>query len=413
MPHGRAFWFDARRMTTTTTPADENALFSIGDTINLTIDDIAFGGEGVGRHEGFVVFVSFVAIGEEVEVEIVEIKKSFARAKLLSVLKASPDRVEPECQYFGLCGGCQYQHISYERQIEIKHQQIVELFRRIGGIDGALIAPVIPCPSPYGYRNRIMLRSQWNKQIQGLHIGFLQYDRPWTVDLEECKIAEPALSAQIKQVRENPPERGGLKVTLRLPPEGWVLHHDSFFQNNFHALPALVEAVEDRLKDSGARHLIDAYCGVGFFSIELAEAVESYAGVELDLRAVQAARENAVQRNAPNGDFIHGKAEELLGSLLERFDAAKTTVIVDPPRKGCLPGSITSLREARPNQVIYVSCHPATLARDMNALCADGVYRLERVIPVDMFPQTQHVECVADLRLCDEAETADAAAPES
>lgn len=413
MPYGGGFCFDARRMTTTANPAVETALLSLGDRIKLTIDDIAFGGEGVGRVDDFVVFVSFVAIGDEVEVEIVEIKKRFARAKLLNVLKASPDRVEPECQYFGLCGGCQYQHISYERQIEIKHKQIVELFRRIGGIKEAQIAPVIPCPSPYGYRNRIMLRSQWNKQIQGLHIGFLQYDRPWTVDLEECKIAEPALSEQIKQVRANPPARGGLKVTLRLPPEGWVLHDDSFFQNNFHALPALVETVENCLKDSGARHLIDAYCGVGFFSIELAEAVDSYAGVELDLRAVRAARENAAQRNAPNGDFIHGKAEELLGSLLERFDAAKTTVIVDPPRKGCLPGSIKALREARPNQVIYVSCHPATLARDMNALCADGVYRLARVIPVDMFPQTQHVECVADLRLCDESEPVEAAPVES
>lgn len=400
-------------MTTSTTPADETALFSIGDTIKLTIDDIAFGGEGVGRFEDFVVFVSFVAIGEEVETEIVEIKKNFARGKLQKVLKAAPDRVEPECRYFGLCGGCQYQHIDYASQIEIKRRQIVELFRRIGGIDGAQIAPVIPCPSPYGYRNRIMLRSQWNKRIQGLHIGFLQYDRPWTVDLEECKIAEPALSEQIKHVRENPPERGGLKVTLRLPPEGWSLPDDSFFQNNFHALPALVAAVEERLRDSGARHLIDAYCGVGFFSVELAEAVDSYAGVELDLRAVKAARENAAKRNAPNGDFIHGKAEELLGSLLERFDASKTTVIVDPPRKGCQPGSLKALREARPNQVIYVSCHPATLARDMNALCADGVYRLERVIPVDMFPQTQHVECVADLRLCDEAEIDGDLAPEN
>ncbi len=386
-----------------TTVPEEQRPFEIGETLTLKIDDIAFGGDGVGRIDDFVIFVPFVVEGEEVEVEIIERKKSFARAKPLRVLTPSPDRVKPECPHFGLCGGCQYQHIAYPRQLEIKRRQIVELFRRIGGLSEADIAPVVPCPSPYGYRNRIMLRSQWNKRLQKLHIGFLQYDRPWAVDLEECKIAEPGINDQIAGVRRNPPPRGGLKVTLRLLPEGWSVPGDSFFQNNFHALPALVQAVEDRLKDSGARHLVDAYCGVGFFAIELSETVESFAGVEYDVRAVKAARENAAQHNATNGDFIQGKTEELLQSLVNRFDPSQTAVVIDPPRKGCQPGTIQMLRDARPSQVIYVSCHPATLARDLNALCADGIYRLARVTPVDMFPQTQHVECVADLRLIPDA----------
>lgn len=385
-----------------TDTAKEHASFQVGEKLTLTIDDVAFGGDGVGRIDDFVVFVPFTMLGEEVEAEIIERKKSFARAKPLQILKESPDRVTPECVHFGLCGGCQYQHIDYPRQLELKHRQIVELFRRIGGIDEAAIAPVIPCPSPYGYRNRVMLRSQWNKRLQKLHIGFLQYDRPWAVDLEECKIAEPGINDQIAGVRRNPPPRGGLKVALRLTPEGWTVPGDSFFQNNFHALPYLVEAVEKRLKASGAKHLIDAYCGVGFFGIELAEVVESFAGVEYDARAVKAARENAAQHNATNGDFIQGKTEELLTSLVNRFDASQTAVIIDPPRKGCQPGAIKMLRDARPAQVIYVSCHPATLARDLGSLCEGGLYRLEQVVPVDMFPQTQHVECVADLRLCPE-----------
>ena len=386
-----------------TTAEEPTTPFAVGEKLTLKIDDVAFGGDGVGRVDDFVIFVPFVMTGEEVEVEIIERKKSYARAKPLQVIKPAPERVEPECPHFGLCGGCQYQHIDYPQQLEIKHRQIVELFRRIGGIAEADIASVVPCPSPYGYRNRIMLRSQWNKRLQKLHIGFLQYDRPWAVDLEECRIAEPGINDQIAGVRRNPPPRGGLKVVLRLLPEGWTVPGDSFFQNNFHALPMLVQAVEDRLKDSGARHLIDAYCGVGFFGIELSDVVDSFVGVEYDARAVKAARENAAQQNATNGDFIQGKTEELLASLVNRFDSDKTAIIIDPPRKGCQPGTLQTLREARPSQVIYVSCHPATLARDLNTLCADGVYRLARVTPVDMFPQTQHVECVADLRLNEDA----------
>ena len=144
---------------------------------------------------------------------------------------------------------------------------------------------------------------------------------------------------------------------------------------------------------------MDVYCGVGFFSIELADLVESYVGVELDILAIKAARQNATARNRLNGEFVTGRAEEILPNLLNRFPAAATTVLIDPPRTGCPPESLELLRQQRPGQIIYVSCHPATMARDLNVLCAEGVFELLRVIPLDMFPQTQHVECVADLRL--------------
>ena len=370
----------------------------IGDRLELTIDDIAFGGEGVGRVNDFVVFVPFVLVGEVVEAGVIEVKKHFARAKLLRVAKPSPHRVEPACRYFGHCGGCQYQHIEYATQLELKQKQIADLFERIGKFSAGLVAAVIPCPRPFGYRNRIMVRSQWNKPEQKLNIGFVRWDGGLVEDIEECRIAEPALNEQLQQVRLHPPPRGGLKVVLRTAPENWDVPPDSFFQNNLFLLPKLVDTVREFLSAGGARHLVDLYCGVGFFGIELAGAVESFLGVECDQRAIKSARRNAAARQISNGEFMARAVEEVLPELWERFPPSMTTVLLDPPRKGCLPRTLEALRAARPAQVIYVSCHPATMARDLNILCAEGVFELARVQPLDMFPQTQHVECVADLR---------------
>lgn len=369
-----------------------------GERLTLTISDIAFGGEGVARFEDFVFFVPFVALGEVVEAEVVEVKKRFGRARLVKVLQASAERVAPECRYYGECGGCQYQHLAYETQLRLKQKQIADLFERIGKLDPKLIAPVIPCPQPYGYRNRIMIRSQWDKFKQGLNIGFIRADNRLVIDLEECRIAEPALNQQIQHVRAHPPPKGGLKVVLRIPPEGWEVPPDSFFQNNFFLLPKLVEVVRERLRDSGRRFLADVYCGVGFFGIEVGDMMEACVGVEYDQMAIKAARRNAVLRGRNNCEFVGGTAEELLPGILGRFQPENTAVLLDPPRKGCQPETLELLRQTGPAQIIYISCHPATMARDLNVLCAGTVYSVTRVVPLDMFPQTAHVECVADLR---------------
>jgi tRNA/tmRNA/rRNA uracil-C5-methylase (TrmA/RlmC/RlmD family) len=173
---------------------------------------------------------------------------------------------------------------------------------------------------------------------------------------------------------------------------------DSFFQNNYFLLPKLVETVREFLRASGARHLVDLYCGVGFFGIEVADAVESFIGVEYDRRAIESAQRNAAARNIGNGEFIALRVEDALAELLKRFSPQATAVLLDPPRKGCLPRTLELLRQTRPAQVIYVSCHPATMARDLNILCGNGVFELACVTPLDMFPQTRHAECMADLR---------------
>jgi tRNA/tmRNA/rRNA uracil-C5-methylase (TrmA/RlmC/RlmD family) len=386
---------DLRMMGNSTLEAPVPAF---GSRLTITIHDVAFGGEGVARVDDFVIFVPFVVVGEEVEVEIIELKKKFARARLLQVLKPAPERVAPPCRYFGQCGGCQYQHIDYAAQLRLKHKQISDLFQRIGGLTETVIEPVIPCLQPYGYRNRIMIRSQWDKVKRGLNIGFIRHNNRLVVDIEECKVSEPALNEEIKRVRAHPPPKGGLKVVLRVAPEGWDVPKDSFFQNNFFLLPRLVETVRERVRESGVRHLVDAYCGVGFFAIELADQVESFVGIELDLLAIKAARRNAANRGCGNGEFVSGDVAAVLPGLVKRFSATATAIILDPPRAGCSPASLELLRQTRPRQIIYVSCHPATLARDLNVLLRERVYELLKVIPLDMFPQTQHIECVADLR---------------
>jgi tRNA/tmRNA/rRNA uracil-C5-methylase (TrmA/RlmC/RlmD family) len=381
-----------------TMESEEPVELTKGARINVTIEDLAFGGDGVARVDDLVVFVPFTIPGEVVEVEVLKVKKHFARARLLEVKKAAPERVEPKCQYFTECGGCQYQHIDYASQLVLKRKQIIDIFERLGGFESPPIAPLVPCPEPYGYRNRIMVRSQRDRDSGKMKIGFLASESRWVVDLESCAIAEPVLNEQLTELRKNPPPKGGLKNVLRRMPEDWVVGRDSFFQNNFFLLPKLVESVRSCLKAAGTRHLIDAYCGVGFFSIECADLVETFVGVELDGRAIKAARENMASRGITNGQYAKGQAEDYLPGLLMRRPGEQTALIMDPPRTGCPPEAMERVKKARPQQVIYISCHPATLARDLKILCADEAYEIASVVPHDMFPQTQHVECVADLR---------------
>ena len=382
-----------------TEKTEKNTRPEVGQIVKIKIDNIAFGGEGVGRVADFVVFIPLVIEGEEVEAKIIEVKKSFARGELVKIIKPSKIRINAECEYFGDCGGCQYQHISYDEQLKIKQKQIIDLFNRIGGFSQDKVAPVIACPQKFNYRNRILIRSQWNGKAKKLLIGFRKRNSHWVVEINDCKIAEPALNKQIPEVRKNPPKRGGIKINLRVTPEDWSVPDHSFFQTNFFILPKMVDQVRKIFKSNDSEYLIDTYCGVGFFAIELANLTKRFVGVESDKLAIKAAQENSIKFGATNGEFIDGRTEDLLPELLKKFSPNKTSVILDPPRKGCAPSAIEQLRKVKPSQIIYISCHPATLARDLNILCSEGVYKLERVYPIDMFPHTQHIECITDLRL--------------
>lgn len=375
------------------------AQVAAGERYSIEITDIAFGGEGVGRIDDLVVFTPFTAKGDVAEIEIVEVKKQFARARLVELKESSLLRADPQCEYYSTCGGCQYQHLQYSTQLEIKKKQVHDLMERIGKFTNPPVNDVLACPVEYGYRNRIMVRAQWNKPERRMVLGFLERGSRLVVDVENCRIASDALNADLTEARKDIPNRNGVKIMLREPAEDWIVPDHSFFQNNFHMTPVMVKEAIALLKSAGSRYLIDAYCGVGFFCIEMARAVEGYAGVELDKKAIESARLNAKNRGAENGEFVAAQTEDVLDELLKKFPAGETTVLLDPPRKGIHASCIEALRAAAPSQILYVSCHPATSARDLNALCQDGVYTLEQITPMDLFPQTQHVELIADLRL--------------
>jgi len=183
-------------------------------------------------------------------------------------------------------------------------------------------------------------------------------------------------------------------VRITLSSQGWRVVETG----DPGAVPELVKTVRMCLQQSSMKFLVDAYCGVGFFAIQAADLVERFVGIELDGPAIKAARINAASRGAFNGEFLCGTTEEMLPPVLGKFEPEQTAVVLDPPRTGCPRPTLELLRQSRVGQVIYVSCHPATLARDLNVLCAEGVFKLAQVIPLDMFPQTSHVESVADLR---------------
>ncbi|MFO1461354.1 MAG: TRAM domain-containing protein [Verrucomicrobiota bacterium] len=237
----------------TTTP------LTAGDRVTLEITDLAFGGEGVGRIGDFVVFVPYLLPGERAEVKLTEVKRSFARGIVARRLSDSPERVEPRCEYFGECGGCQYQHLDYAAQLRWKRKQIADLFQRVGGFPAARVREVLPCPQPYGYRNRILVRSQWNRPAQKLNLGFVRADCGLVCDIESCAIAEPALNDAILDWRKNLPPKGGIKTLLRIL-EGLVSRTQLFPEQLLRPSRAS-GCCAIRPYDAGVMPTIDAGCG--------------------------------------------------------------------------------------------------------------------------------------------------------
>lgn len=375
-----------------------------GRHCELEITDIAFGGDGIGRSDGFVVFVPFVLTGERVEVEIVEVKKRYATADLVRVITASPHRVDPRCPYYANCAGCQYQHVDYRHQLQLKHKQIQDIFQRIGGLPEPPIAPVVGSPREYGYRNKIVVHGPGQP-------GFWSTRGRSIVPVAQCPIARDEVSAKLRDplaidkhltIRSNsagqvwtfatPPdeiiEETVLGKTLRVPVA-------SFFQVNREVIELALEHARQIFTASGCTTLVDAYCGIGLFALFLGGRVY---GIEEDVRAIKAANENAARLGLSRYDFYPGQTERLLFYTLRQCKLDETCLVLDPPRSGCGKPVLKTLREQKPRKIIYVSCAPPMLARDIKELLKVG-YRLERVTPFDMFPQTAHCEAVAELTL--------------
>ena len=351
-----------------------------GDKLQFPIQDIAFGGKGVGRAEGLAIFVPFVITDERVTARLTKRKKKFAEAELISVDEPSPDRVTPPCPYFGACGGCAYQHIRYERQIEIKTAQVEQTLRRLGRLADVPIRPAIASPQQYGYRNRIRVHAE------GPVVGFYRHDSHELLDIAECPIAAPAVNANLAALRRAHAREDG---DYLLTGQG---RGDYFVQTNDAVATALLDHVRSLISPA-SKTLVDAYSGAGFFARALAPGFTQVIGIEENERAVEYARRIA----APNESYVAGDVAIRLGEVLASIPAAETTLILDPPALGASQRVIDFILGAEPAEIIYVSCNPSTLARDLEILCR--TYKLRSVTPLDMFPQTAEVEVVAHLSL--------------
>ncbi|WP_269522803.1 class I SAM-dependent RNA methyltransferase [Coraliomargarita parva] len=392
--------------------------FEYHHELELTIESLTNLGMGVARVDGWVVMVPFVIPGEKVRGRIFRNYANYSEADLMEVLEASPDRVEPKCPLFQTCGGCQYQHMSYARQLQEKTRHVTELMQKLGEIDH----PVeLSHGSPQVYHYRSKLTPHYNRPNKdgSQPIGFLRHGRrSEIVDVPQCPIATPAINEALPSVREKARREGGKKrrqrggtLLLRDVIEGVETEPQSivservgdltfqfkageFFQNNPFILPEMVKYVAEEASATGAQYLVDAYCGVGLFSLSTSASFEQVAGVEISEPAVRWAQANAKICGIKNVRFVIGKAEAIFAGL--KFPADETTVVIDPPRKGCDESFRQQLMSYRPQRIVYVSCDPATQARDVKEFVEAG-YAITRIQPFDLFPHTRHIENVITL----------------
>jgi 23S rRNA (uracil1939-C5)-methyltransferase len=361
--------------------------------VDLKIEDIAFGGKGVGRAQRKAIFVPYTIEGELVSAEIVREKKQFAEAELVEVKENSPHRVIPECPYFSHCGGCAYQHIDYEHQLAIKWRQVRSVLQRIGKLKDIPLRPIIPSPKQYEYRNRITVH------VQDGVIGFFRRDSHRLIDIERCPISCDEVNRALTELRGRNPRDG--HYTLRTSSSRRV-----FSQTNDDVANALRDLIVD-LVPANQDLLIDAYCGAGFFAKALLNKFERVIGIDWDKFAIADAKEGATEKEI----YIAGDVEtelQLVGPVrlnrppvndIDRGrlrSIAPTTIIVDPPATGLSANVRRSILDLAPATLIYVSCNPATLARDLKEL--HGKFTINSVTPLDMFPQTAEIEAVADLQ---------------
>jgi len=404
----------------------------MSEPIRLHLDDMAYGGAAVGRHNGKAIFVPGGIAGEDVLVEIVEEKPRWARARLLDVLVPSPDRVAPPCENYGRCGGCQWQHIAYPAQLRFKQEIVRSQLERIGKIGQPPVQPTIGMENPWAYRNHM----QFAVDDEG-HLCLMAMGTERPVPVGNCRLLCPELSEVFDELELDHPDlervslragqrtgermlileaKGGavpelesdqpLSCVLLLPDGTGLsligsthLHEEvggkrlrisagSFFQVNTEQAQQLLRLVLEFANVGPADVVLDAYGGVGTFALHLAERAREAIVVESNPWAVHDARENA--SDLPNVRVIEGAVEDVLPSLDQAIDVA----VVDPPRAGMAPRALEALAAKHPRRIVYVSCDPGSLARDLRALLDRG-YRLETVQPVDMFPQTHHIETVS------------------
>lgn len=377
------------------------------EEIELHIDSLAAGGDGVGRGpDGRVVFVPGTAPGDRVRVRIERARARFARGRVDALLEPAPTRVEPPCPAFGRCGGCAWQHLDYPAQLEAKRRILSDALVRIGGISLAEPPPLTPSPEPYGYRLRTRL------QVEGGRVGYRRKGSRELCAVESCPVLVPGLEAGLRQLAARAPAndgewelacvsgevrvselgvggRAGAPLELAVAGERVRFSAGVFAQANALLLESLVGSVLGALGSGGL--LVELFAGSGLFTLPAARRFASVVAVEGDPTAAEDLGANLAAAGLTHVRVVRRRVEEA-GSELRGL--SPEALLLDPPRVGLAPGGAELLASLGAARVAYLSCDPATLARDLKALAPHG-YRLVGVEGFDLFPQTPHVEALA------------------
>lgn len=384
-------------------------------TFEVEIERLLPGGVGLAHADGLTLFVSLAAPGDTLRVSIDRVQGNVGFASIVEILKPSPVRVEPPCPYFGRCGGCDFQQLTYEAQLQAKVEMIRDCFHRIAKLEAPGGIHITPSVNQWRYR----ARASWQVAAQEKLLGYFERGSNRVCDVEYCAVLAPPLEETLEQVRKEvaardvrqlrhvdavvgeesvsvSPSIAGFSartVSRRIAGETYSFSADTFFQVNHELLEPLIDAA---LGDAKGQLAIDLYCGAGLFTLPLARRFAHVTGVEAHPRAVEFARRNVERAKLENVEIANlGVADWLKHSLsFEVLDF----LLLDPPRVGCENSVIAGILALRPRRMAYVSCDPATLARDLKKLIADG-YVLDSVAAFDMFPQTHHVEMVARLSI--------------
>jgi tRNA/tmRNA/rRNA uracil-C5-methylase (TrmA/RlmC/RlmD family) len=384
-------------------------------TIDILIEKIVYGGNGLARHEGRVVFVPGVAAGEKVRAKVVKDCKNFLEAELVEVLEASPERVEPPCAYIGKCGGCQYQHLSYAEELRWKEAQVRELMTRQGGVADTLIRKIVPSPNDYGYRSSVTLHRTRPGGVPQ-RMGFIGRDKTNPIIIDRCLLTEERLE-RVFRWDENL-VRDEDRRTYRITAEGTcvtsrteefykvmilgqeiIAATQGFFQNNIPVAEKMVQQTAAWLKELKATHVADLYSGVGLFGFLAAPAKASVTFVEDNPASVKALRMNVAARTDRRSRVHDARVESAFSRALSDAEPAIDALVIDPPRNGMSRDLCQKIADAKGIKgIVYISCDPATLARDLKILTADKRRRVEAVVPFDMFPRTMHIETMVFLR---------------
>jgi 23S rRNA (uracil1939-C5)-methyltransferase len=386
--------------------------------IELQLTGFAAGGKALGHApDGRVVFVEYAIPGERVVAEITREDASFIEARAVRIIKPSPTRVEPRCEYFGTCGGCQLQHIEYSEQLRLKTGIVREQLRRIARFEDAPVSDMIGMSDPWGYRNHLRFTVRRDGDI-----GFMQHGTHRFLRVDYCHIAHPAVNEVLREAQGRTMQTAQLSVrigentgdllvqprlrwrpgrtrhvrsgqphyTEKLRGVSYRISSPAFFQVNTRQAERLAEIVVARATEVRPAVAVDAYSGVGTFAALLAQSVAQVFTIEW---SAAAGDDGEVNLGAyENVTRVVGSVEEMLPVL----EPSPDVIVVDPPRAGLRPAVIETILASAARRLIYVSCDPATLARDLRLL-VDGGFRLVEVQPLDMFPHTQHIECVSTL----------------